>query len=131
MNLFTNVALGWLRRRVPDWGGWIGTFLAAALVIYNNMTTDQKAMIEQVLSGNWQEITLGAIVPFCVLIVSQVFSFRATVTPQAVTTDGVKIVPKHGSVVEEQINEVAVGVKPQSLKPTLFESLRDALFKRS
>lgn len=90
-NLFTSAALGWLGRRVLDWGGWVGTIAAGGLALYANMTPTQQDSIGRLLSGNWQEVTLGAIAPLIMLVFSQVMSFRATVKPQVVTSDGKKV----------------------------------------
>lgn len=84
MGALNNVAVQWLIRRVPDWGGWIGTIVMAVLGIYNAFTPAQQEVINQVFSGNWQGITLGALVPFIAVIYSQIISFRKTTQQQVV-----------------------------------------------
>lgn len=95
--MFQNVAIGWLVRRALDWGGWIGTIAAAVMGIYSQLSGPQQAAISQALQGNWQDITLGSLVPIVVLVFSQVWSFRATTAPQVVTADAQKIpLPRKG-----------------------------------
>ena len=112
MGIFTSVALGWLGRRVLDWGGWLGTFLLAVVGLYNMLPASSQTAVQAVLSGRWQDITLGALLPLGALIFSQVASFRATVKPQVVTPDGNKVAMKElpkatQTVVEEKAETVA------------------------
>lgn len=88
MSILSSVALGWFGRRVLDWGGWLGTFLLSIIGIYNSLPPGAQEAIQSVLSGRWQDITLGAIIPLAALVWSQVVSFRATVAPQIVTSAG-------------------------------------------
>lgn len=126
-NLFSQAALGWLGRRALDWGGWLGTFVVAALGFYNNLTPQQQESVGRILSGNWQEITLGSLVPFAVLVWSQVMSFRATTRPQIVTDDGVKIatkeLPKAKKTLVEEMANVADEKKKAARKPGLLDKL--------
>lgn len=85
--MFKNVVLGWLGRRALEVGGLVG----AAFSAYLALGEPQKDVVNRIVSGDWQNITLGAIVPFLVYIGSQVLSFRATVQPQVVTADGIKV----------------------------------------
>jgi hypothetical protein len=82
-----NVILGWLGRRALEVGGLAGTVLAAYMALQPN----QQDIVNRILTGRWQDITLGAFIPFLIYIGSQVLSFRATVKPQVVTNDGKKI----------------------------------------
>jgi hypothetical protein len=85
--MFQNVVWGWLGRRAVEVGGLVGTVAS----IYLALPPDRQAVITRILSGEWQDITLGAIVPFLFYLGSQVMSFRATVQPQVVTNDGTKV----------------------------------------
>lgn len=91
MRLLGTAGRGWLLRRILDWGGWLGTFLLAAIQLYNTLPPHAQASLQSALSGNWREITLGALVPLLGLVVSQVQSWRATVEPQVVTPEGEKV----------------------------------------
>lgn len=116
MGIFTSVALGWLGRRVLDWGGWLGTFLLSIIGLYNALPRAAQDAIQAVLSGHWQDITLGSLLPLGVLIFSQVMSFRATVKPQVVTPDGNKVamkeLPKAAQTVVVEKAETAVAKRP-------------------
>lgn len=85
--MLKNVILGWLGRRAIEVGGLLGTLFAA----YTALPPDRQGVVNRILTGEWQDITLGAVVPFLVYIGSQVLSFRATVQPQVVTPDGSKM----------------------------------------
>lgn len=93
-NLSSQAALGWLGRRALDWGGWLGTIIAAFVGFYSTLGPAQQEAILSALTGNWQDITLGTLVPFVALVVSQVMSFRATVIPHVVTDDGTTVAAK-------------------------------------
>ncbi len=87
MNIFTGVVAGWVGRRAVEIGGLLGT----AAAFYFALPPNQQDIIQRILTGNWQDITLGAVIPFAIYLGSQVMSFRATVRPQVVTTDGKKV----------------------------------------
>lgn len=80
-----NAALGWIVRRVFDWGGWMLTALGTILTLFANFDPATQAIIITVLQGNWQEMTLGSLVGLIPLAISQWRSWRATVKPQIVT----------------------------------------------
>lgn len=113
-----NVVWGWIVRRLLELGG----FGIVLVQLYLAMPPNVQAALGAVLSGERSQqnliLAVGGVV---VSVGGYIWSFRATVAPQAVTSLGQKIVPKPGSAVEQQIDEVAVGVKPQSLRPTLWE----------
>jgi hypothetical protein len=121
-----NVVLGWVLRRFVELGG-LGVVLVQ---LYLGLPPNAQAALGAVLSGDTsQQNLILAIGGAIVAVGGYLWSFRATVVPQVVTTDGTKIVPKANSVVTQQIDQVAVGVQPQSLKPTIFEQLIGA-FRR-
>lgn len=83
-SFFASVAVQWFLRRILDWGGWLGGFLLFVINTYNALPPQLQAAIVKVVEGNWQEITLGSLIPLGALIWSQITSFRATVRPQVV-----------------------------------------------
>lgn len=89
-SILSNVRIQWLIRRIPDWGGWIGTFVMAVVGFYGTLSPGNQEIVNHLLSGNWQSITLGALVPFIVLVYSQVISLRATAKPKQVEKVGGK-----------------------------------------
>ena len=126
-NFTTQAALGWLSRRALDWGGWLGTFVVAVITFYNSLPPAQQETVGRIFSGSWQEITLGSLIPFAVLVWSQVLSFKATVRPQIVTQDGEKIatkeLPANKRVFVDEAAKVAVDKKKATKKPGLLDRL--------
>jgi hypothetical protein len=126
-----NVILGWLGRRAVEVGGLIGTVAS----IYFALPPERQDVVNRILSGEWQDITLGAIVPFGIYVFSQVLSFRATVKPQVVTPDGTKIaLPKldpstRAKVQVDVANKKIDAKKADPLKP-LFPNPLDWFLKR-
>jgi cystathionine beta-synthase len=59
--LFSQAGLGWLLRRIPDWGGWIGGTIGTALVWFMQLEPATQVVIITALQGNWQTITLGSL----------------------------------------------------------------------
>lgn len=130
--LFSPTALGWWGRRLADWGGWLGTTLSAVIGLYVALPEATREDINQVLQGRWQDITLGSLVGFVVLIWSQVMSFRATTKPQIVTDEGVKVdtskqLPTPKKVLVDEMANAADAKKKAARKPNLL----DKLFGRS
>jgi hypothetical protein len=125
--LFSPAALGWWGRRLADWGGWLGTTLSAVIGIYLSLPERTREEINQALQGNWQDITLGSLVGFVVLVWSQVASFRATTAQQIVTEDGKKIdtrdLPSNKKVFVEEAANVADAKKKAARKPNLLDRL--------
>lgn len=91
MSILSSVALGFFGRKLLDVGGWVGGVAMAAFGFYAAATPAQQAVIGNILTGKWQDITLGALVPFIIWGWGQFMSYRATVRPQVVTSDGQKI----------------------------------------
>jgi hypothetical protein len=120
-----NALWGWLVRRA----GEIGSLITILAPLFMAMPPHYQAVIGEVLSGRGGGLSIATAAGFVWYVVTQWRSLSATIQPQVVTTDGTKIVPKANSVVTQQIDQVAVGVQPQSLKPTIFEQLIGA-FRR-
>jgi hypothetical protein len=91
-SLFTAVSIGWFKRRILDVGGWAGAVLFGLLKAYDEMPDALKEPLLRTLSGNWREITLGVLPGAFAYVISQVQSWRATVTPQVVTPAGNKTI---------------------------------------
>lgn len=79
-----NAALGWIFRRIPDWGGWVLGWLGGLLALFANLDPATQALVVTVLQGNWQEISLGSAIGFIIWALSQWRSWRATVKPHVV-----------------------------------------------
>lgn len=117
--MLQNIAVQWAIRRVLDWGGWVGTLAGGLVWFYSQLTPSQQNMVDGLLAGNWQDITLGSLIPFGVLVFSQIVSFRATVKPQAIVEENGKLVTNTlAPAKEKQVADVVVNV---SSKKTLWE----------
>ena len=117
--MFNNVAVQWALRRVLDYGGWIGTLAGGLVLFYSQLTPQQQGLVSGLLQGNWQDITLGSLFPFLVLVYSQIISYRATVKPQAIVEENGRLVSNTLSTAKEA--EVAATVKNVKTGKTLIE----------
>lgn len=128
MSILSSVAIGFFGRKLLDVGGWVGGVAMAAFGFYAAATPAQQAVIGNILTGKWQDITLGALVPFIIWAWGQFMSYKATVRPQIVTSDGQKIelqqLPPTGQAVVE--NAVAAA-KP---KRTIASAVLDGLIEK-
>ena len=120
--MLNNVAVQWAIRRVLDYGGWVGTLGGGLVWFYMQLTPAQQRLVGGLLQGNWQDITLGSLLPFLVLVYSQVISFRATVKPQAVVEENGKLVTN--TLAPKKEKEVADVVTNVSSRKTLLEILQ-------
>ena len=121
MNLFTGVVAGWLGRRALELGGLLGALTAAFLALPQG----QQDVILRILTGRWQDVTLGALAPLAMYVFSQVLSFRATVKDQVVV-DGQRVDPKRDLPSNKRIlvEEVATtAVQQKRRRPRLLERL--------
>lgn len=123
----SSAAFGWFLRRILDWGGWLGGFLLFVINTYNNMPPALQAAIMKVVEGNWQEITLGSLIPLGALVWSQIVSFRATVKPQVVI-DGQQVPlqqlqPSSQKVAVEELARTAIRKRGKTLVELLAEKL--------
>lgn len=121
MNLFTGVVAGWLGRRALELGGLVGTLAVA----YINLPPGQQDAIQRVLTGRWEDVTLGAIIPLGAYIFSQVMSFRATVKDQVVL-DGQRVEPRKDmpagkAILVEEI--AATAVERKKRRPSILERM--------
>lgn len=83
-----NAIIGWLSRRVWDWGGQILGWLGFMLGLFAALDPATQATVIMVLQGRWGEITLLSVFGLVSFVASQVRSYRATVTPQIVLPGG-------------------------------------------
>lgn len=125
MNLFTGVVGGWVGRRALELGGLLGALIGGGLAIYNGMSPSQQEAVVSLLTGNWQDATLGAVAPLAVYLFSQVLSFRATVRPAVVTEDGKKVpLPELGGATKTLVEEKAeTAIERRKRRPTLFDRM--------
>jgi hypothetical protein len=123
MSILSSVALGWFGRRVLDWGGWLGTFLLSLIGIYNSLPPGAQEAIQAVLSGRWQDITLGAIIPLAALVWSQIASFRATVKPQVVTDEGQRVEMDKLPPADQRAVNATVKAAPKTILDALIDKL--------
>ncbi len=121
--LFTKVALGWLGRRIPDWGGWLGGILFALLQFWNGLGPEGQEFVMVVLQGNWKSITLGALTGLVPLVISQIASFRTTVKPQVVTPEGTRASLDDMTVGDKIGTVVAARQAVRKKKPSLLDRL--------
>jgi hypothetical protein len=132
MGLFTSVALGWLLRRLGDWGGWIASIAGIGIAIYGNLTpNDQHAVIQasqQIVTGNWREIPLGQVVSILgiiSLVWSQRASFKATTLPQIVTEAGkqasLKELPQAKATTVEEFANTAIERRGETIVERLLK----------
>lgn len=110
--MFQNVIWGWIIRRGLELGGLIGTLA----MIYQQLPPTTQAAIGRAVQGDWQDITLGALVPLVVAIWGYIWSFRSTVRPQVVTAEKQQIPLKPDSVAQTKVEVIAKGAeRPKSL----------------
>lgn len=83
----TNVITGWLWRRVQE----LGSFAAVLIPIYLAMSPAMQATVHAIFTGQGGGLTVSAALGLAWYVWTQVQSYRATVRPQVVTTDGKKL----------------------------------------
>lgn len=112
----------WLFRRALEMGGIIGAILAA----WNGLPPGIQDAVLMLLSRNWENITLGALIPIAVAAWGYIWSFISSIRPQVVA-DGKQIMIEAGSTAESKVKVIAQSApKPR----TLLEHLADKLAKR-
>lgn len=80
MSILNNVAIQWLIRRVPEWGGLIATIIAAVALA----PPDVRDTITAVLSGQGGGQTVLAYLGLFSWLYAQVISYRSTTKPKEV-----------------------------------------------
>lgn len=120
-----NVAVQWAGRRALEVGGLLGTLF----VFYQNLPPSTQAAIGKVFTNEWQDITLGSLVPIVAATWGYIWSFRSTVKPHVVTEDGKQVASKKLSgptkaKVETEAQRVAAD------QPSILGGLFGKLFGR-
>lgn len=123
MGPFSQVALGWIGRRLLDWGGWLGTALSFVLGVYGALPPSSQELVWLVLTGHWQTITLGMLLPALPLVISQIMSWRTTVRPQIVTPEGERVDPLKDMTTGERATTLRTAARAAKRKPSLLERL--------
>ena len=100
--------LGWLFRRAQE----IASFAGILLPIYLAMPPDMQAVVHAVFTGQGGGLTVSAYVSFGYYLWTQWQSYRATVRPQVVTTDGQKRILDKGTAPARQADAVAAAAPP-------------------
>ena len=111
-----NVLIGFLIRWATELTG-IFTILTSA---YFFATPEQQAAVQAILTGQGGQLSLNTYIGLVIYGFGRLAAFRATVTPQVVTSEGVKILPKVDSVAMERIDLQAKAAPQRS---TLWETL--------
>jgi len=123
MSILSSVAIGWLGRRVLDWGGIALGGAFGLIQFYNAMPPQVQTLVQKVATGHWQEITLGAVPGLIVWGWSQFQSFKATTRPQVVTDDGKRVeTDKLAPSVQQTIN-ASVKEAPKTILDALIDKL--------
>lgn len=98
-----NVVLGWLWRRVQELVAW-----AAGLApLFMMLPPEYQGLVVGVLQGQGGGYSISVYMGFAVYIFSQFQSYRATVRPQVVTSDGKKVMIEKNSSSSRQADAVA------------------------
>jgi hypothetical protein len=122
-NLFSSAALGWFLRRIPDWGGWVGTLFVGLIELWERLPPSSQDAIQRVLGGAWEEITIGSIIPLGALVWSQLMSYKATVRDQVVV-DGQKVTDKDLSETKQrEVKKVVAPAIEKKSEPNIFERI--------
>lgn len=123
MSILSSVALGWLGRRVLDWGGIALGGAFGLIQFYNAMPPQVQALVQKVATGHWQEITLGAVPGLVVWGWSQFQSFKATVKPQVVTAEGKRVEMDKLEPAAQQTVNATVKAAPKTILDALIDKL--------
>src|SRR5690606_37407301 len=99
--------------------------LLTVIGLYNGLPPAAQEAVQAVLSGHWQDITLGSLIPLAGLVWSQIMSFRATVRPQVVTPRGEKVALEQLPPAEQRTVTATVESAPRTR--TILEALSDKL----
>ena len=117
--MLQSVAIQWLIRRIPDWGGWLAVPVLAVISFFAGLTPAQQELVTNLLEGNWERVTMGAFIGFLPVIYANIISFRATNKPQAVVEENGKLVTN--TLAPKKEKEVADVVTNVSSRKTLLD----------
>lgn len=111
-----SVVLGWLWRRLQE----LVAFVAGLAPFFMMLPPEHQALLMAILQGQGGGYSISAYVGFALYLWTQWQSFRATVKPQVVTTEGRKVTLDKGSQAASRADAVAA-TAPQPR--TLWERL--------
>lgn len=115
--MFQSVAIQWLIRRVPEWGGIIAAIIATITLA----PPDVSGTINAILIGQGGAQSAAAWIGLISWVYAQVISFRSTVRPQAVVSEDGKLVTNTLAPAKER--EIKDAVAHVSSRKTLLEIL--------
>lgn len=117
MGILSNVAVQWLIRRVPEWGGILAIIIGAIALA----PPDVSGTINAILTGQGGGQSVAAWIGLISWVYAQVISYRSTVRPQAVVEEGGKLVTN--TLAPKKEKEVADVVTNVNSRKTLLEIL--------
>ena len=108
-----NVITGWLWRRVQE----LGALATVLIPIYLAMPQSMKDDVHAIFSGQGGGVTISAAIGLAWYVWTQIQSYRATVKPQVVTSDGQKIAiaPNTRAASEIEAKAVVAPKPPRTL----------------
>lgn len=110
-----SVAIQWLIRRIPEWGGLLATIIATIALAPPDVSNN----IQAILSGQGGGLTLTAYLGMISWLYAQFISFRATNRAQAVVLEDGKLVTN--TLAPRKETEVAEVVTNVSSKKSLLD----------
>lgn len=102
MGILNNVAIQWLIRRVPEWGGLIALIIGTIALA----PPDVGTTITAILTGKGGGLTVTAYFGLVSWVYAQIISYRATVRQQVVQS-------VNGSIVTTPLKEVSASAETQ------------------
>ena len=112
VSIAQNVVLGWLWRRLQE----LVAFTAGLAPLFMMLPPEYQKLVIAVLQGQGGGYTISTYAGFAFYLWTQWQSWRATVKPQVVTSDGRKIPIAKDTRAASQIEAVAsVAPKPRTL----------------
>jgi hypothetical protein len=107
-----NVVLGWLWRRLQE----LVAFIAGLAPIIATMPPEHQAFVMDILQGRGGALSISAYIGFGLYLWTQWQSYRATVKPQVVTTEGRKVTLGKGTPEASRADAVAATApRPRTL----------------
>lgn len=124
---FSSVVVGWVLRRALELGGLVGT----GLTIWNNLDPELQGVVLSLLSRNWENITLGSLVPVALSVWGYAWSFISTRRNQVVV-DGKQVPIRDLGAPQQQIavEEIARTAITKRERKTLAQLLAEKIGKR-
>lgn len=120
--MLQNIAVQWLIRRIPDWGGWLLVPILGFLGFITSLSPSNQELVMNLLQGRWENITLGALIGFLAVIYANIISYRSTVKSQAIVSEDGKLVTNTLAPAKER--EVKTVVEHVSSRKSLLDILK-------